>query len=173
MSRDKMTTTSVHLNDHSQCVCVQQRFRVEVMTTAEKNDDCWNCINSSSGEHPGRATETGPCAEDRVDSQIQYQRCRRFRRPKRFHKCGSWTRLASRQKIVETTQMQFLGKVIDIPVVVQHQVSMVQVVQKQRGRSLQVDNYRMNFKANASSYSSVQTAAESRSRCVHDVTTRS
>ena len=26
--------------------------------------------------------------------------------------------------------MQFLGKVIDIPVVVQHQVSMVQVVQK-------------------------------------------
>ena len=22
MSRDKMTTTSVHLNDHSQCVCV-------------------------------------------------------------------------------------------------------------------------------------------------------
>ena len=34
------------------------------------------------------------CAEDRVDPQIQYQQCRRFRRPKRFHKCGSWTRLS-------------------------------------------------------------------------------
>ena len=69
--------------------------------------------------------------------------------------------------------MQFLGKVIDILVVVQHQVSMVQVVQKTAWKKSQVDNYRMNFKANASSYSSVQTAAESRSRCVHDVTTRS
>ena len=57
MSRDKMTTTSVHLNDHT--LLVQQRFRVEVMTTAEKNDDCWNCISSSSGQHPGRATEIG------------------------------------------------------------------------------------------------------------------
>ena len=37
------------------------------------------------------------------------------------------------QKIVEITQMQFLGKVVDIPVVVQRQVSMVQVVQKTVG----------------------------------------
>ena len=111
MSRDKMTTTSVHLNDHilhSQCVCV-------CATAFPCLHDCNRDRFSSSC-----------CAEDRVDSQIQYQR--RFRRLKRFHKCGSWTRLASRQKIVETTQMQFLGKVVDIPVVVQHQVSMIQVV---------------------------------------------
>ena len=53
MSRDKMTTTSVHLNDHSQCMCVCNS--VSVLKS------CNRCSsNSSSGEHPGRATETGP-----------------------------------------------------------------------------------------------------------------
>ena len=106
MSRDKMTTTSVHLNDHT------------VSATA------FPCLHNCNRDR----FSSSCCAEDRVDSQIQYQRCRRFRRLNRFHKCGSWTRLASRQKIVETAQMQFLGKVVDIPVVVQHQVSMIQVV---------------------------------------------
>ena len=58
------------------------------------------------------------------------------------------------QKIVQITQMQFLEKGMTIPVVVQHQVSMVQVVQKTAWKKST-----MNFKANASSYSSVQTVA--------------
>ena len=37
------------------------------------------------------------------------------------------------QKIVEITQMHFLGKVVDIPIVVQRQVSVVLVVQKTVG----------------------------------------
>ena len=37
------------------------------------------------------------------------------------------------QKIVEITQVQFLGKAVDIPVVVQRQVPMVQMVQKTVG----------------------------------------
>ena len=100
-----VTLVVVHLNDHT------------VSATA------FPCLHDCNRDR----FSSSCCAEDRVDSQIQYQRCRRFRRLKRFHKCGSWTRLASRQKIVETTQMQFLGKVVDIPVVVQHQVS-IQVV---------------------------------------------
>ena len=101
-----VTLVVVHLNDHT------------VSATA------FPCLHDCNRDK----FSSSCCAEDRVDSQIQYQRCRRFRRLKRFHKCGSWTRLASRQKIVETTQMQFLGKVVDILVVVQHQVSMIQVV---------------------------------------------
>ena len=100
--------------------------------------------------------------------QVQpFMLCRRSRRS-----TDSVPTVQTVQKTEEISQVRFLDKVVEMTVVVQHQVSMVQVVQKQHGRS-QVDNYRTSFEANASSYSSVQTAAESKSRCVHDVTTRS
>ena len=42
---------------HSVCVC----NNVSVLKSCNRFSS-----SSSSGEHPGRATETGPCAEDRV-----------------------------------------------------------------------------------------------------------
>ena len=67
--------------------------------------------------------------------------CRRSRRS-----TDSVPTVQTVQKTEEISQVRFLDKVVEMTVVVQHQVSMVQVVQKQHGRSRQVDNYRMNFK---------------------------
>ena len=93
MSRDKMTTTSVHLNDHSQCVCV--------------------------------------CNSVSVFARLQQRQVQQFmlcRRSRRF--TDSVPTVQTVQKTEEISQVRFLDKVVEMTVVVQHQVSMVQVVQK-------------------------------------------
>ena len=60
--------------------------------------------------------------------QWQVQQFKLCRRSWRF--TDSVPTVQTVQKIVEITQMQFLDKVVDIPVVVQRQMSTVQVVQK-------------------------------------------
>ena len=63
-----------------------------------------------------------------VVQQRQFQQLMLCRRSRRF--TDSVPTVKTVQKTEEISQVRFLGKVVDIPVVVQHQVSMVQVVQK-------------------------------------------
>ena len=72
---------------HCECNSVSVFARLQQMQLQQ-----FKWWTSRSGNR-GRSSSSC-CAEDRVDSQIQYQRCRRSRRPRRFHESSSWTRLS-------------------------------------------------------------------------------
>ena len=101
---------------------MQQRFRVEVVTTAEKSDDC---IESSEQLDKFERFDV------REDSTVVQQSQEVVQKIVEMHRFSTNGANGSEDRGDYTSAV--LDKVVDMSVVVQHQVPMVQMVQKTVG----------------------------------------